>query len=337
MERASASHFVPLALPFSPLSIINAGKSRRTFPFFLSLAVIHHIEVIINTSGFCDYWIRTFGFDVALRCVFSAFKMANIQPPLSRVCFLSVLIRLATMASSVAVVNGDAVIPSTKTIYLIRHAESEENRRLASFKSAVTALARFSWPKSNDVTAALELIRVTEQVDSGLSDFGMQQIAHMAHILEQSNFVGTSKIQLVAHSPLLRAKETARGMLGCMAPDTKVDSVDTVCELDLLMEKTPSEWIPGNSGSLYARLTALESWIGQRPENVIALVGHSQFFKALLHLDYKFGNCDVMQATFHPAKESESSSSVPRDNKWSNLTEVHVCRLQPTAETEDSE
>lgn len=236
---------------------------------------------------------------------------------------------------------------------MIRHAESEENRRLGSLKSAARAVARFSWPSSKDVTAAFEWILVHQQIDSDLSDFGKQQVAHMAGVLQESEFVTSSQIQLVAHSPLIRAKETCRGMLGCVAPvpDTDTEaasssypSIESVLELDLLSEKTPAEWIPGNSATFYNRLTALEDWIAERPETVIALVGHSQFFKALLKLDYKFGNCDVMQVRFQPPPtspppqaDSNSAAAVEKkslkiSSKWSNLKEVHLCRLQPTIE-----
>lgn len=214
---------------------------------------------------------------------------------------------------------------------MIRHAESEENRRLGSIRTAAQAVARFSWPKSNDVSAALEWIRVSQQIDSELSDFGKKQVKYMAEILQESSFVSNSRIQLVAHSPLVRAKETSLGMLGCMAPDVKVDAVETVYELDLLSEKTPAEWIPGNSASFYRRLAALEDWIAQRPETVMALVGHSQFFKALLSLNYKFGNCDVVQVQFQ--SDNNTSATQEKSSSWSKVQEVHTCRLQRNLET----
>jgi len=45
-----------------------------------------------------------------------------------------------------------------------------------------------------------------------------------------------------------------------------------------------------------------------QPEDVIAVVGHSQYFKSMLSLDYKFGNCDVWELQF------EYSASTPDDN-----------------------
>jgi len=208
-----------------------------------------------------------------------------------------------------------------KTIYLIRHAESLENSRMASFKNVAYSLTRFCLPSSKDVSHAFPLWNMPAHVDSHVSDFGRQQIEHMAAVLEQSDFVRHHKIQLVAHSPLLRARDTCEGMLKCLAPDMKTDLVEHVVELDLLKERTPLEWMPGNYGSLVKRLRALEDWIVAQPQTIIALVGHSQFFKALLELDYKFGNCDVMEVQFDGAAESQKK-------KWTDLKEIHLCRLE---------
>ena len=238
-------------------------------------------------------------------------------------------------ASSVTQNDGANVCPvsaTPKTVYMIRHAESEENRRVSSLKSAAKAIfTRFSWPRSQDVSAAFELLRVSDQIDSNVSEFGKEQIAHMAQRLTAANFVAASQIELVAHSPLIRARETCRGMLGCMAnPDAvTVESVKAVHELDFLKEKTPAEWLPTHSAGFYKRLATLEDWIAQQPETVIALVGHSQFFKALLKLDYKFGNCDVVQVEFQPSATGATS-------KWSNLKDVHICQLQPKVAIADS-
>jgi broad specificity phosphatase PhoE len=249
--------------------------------------------------------------------------------------------------------------PTPKTIYLIRHAQSEENRRLESLQSVARSLTRFAWPRSSDIGASLELLSLSQQVDSPVSEFGKQQIAHMADILRQDNFMASRQIQVVAHSPLIRARETCLGMLGCSKAtvtsptETTVGSgkssvpEDQIYELDLLREKTPSEWIPGNAGGMYQRIRSLEEWLSGRSEQVICLVGHSQFFKAMLNHDSKFGNCDVMQAQFQPLDEStnddKSSSSSQaktsaneRKSPWSNVTPVHLCRIQPTAEAIES-
>jgi phosphohistidine phosphatase SixA len=218
---------------------------------------------------------------------------------------------LLTVASTMA---------QTKTVYLIRHAESEENRRVLALKAALTALTKFSLPKGKDVLAACELINVSEQIDSHVSAFGTEQIKYMSNVLEETEFLKHHSIDLIAHSPLIRAKQTAMGMLSIV--EENQNERPRVEQLDLLIEKTPTEWLPGNSAALQKRLVGLEDWVSAQPESVIVLVGHSQFFKNLLDLEYKFNNCDVMQIQF--------SAEAP-EKKWSSLKTIHSCDLpRPT-------
>ena len=69
-----------------------------------------------------------------------------------------------------------AMSTSKKTIYLIRHAESEENRRLGSLKSAFSGLTRCQLPNRKDVYASFELLNVSAQIDSDVSPKGKEQV-----------------------------------------------------------------------------------------------------------------------------------------------------------------
>jgi hypothetical protein len=160
-------------------------------------------------------------------------------------CLLFSIIVMTATSTSSATSGSSTTLP--KTVYLIRHAESEENRRVGSLKNMVRSARAFSLPSSKDFTASLQLLHVTGQVNSAVSDIGVQQIANMAEQLRASNFVETSGVTLVAHSPLERARQTSHGLLGCVENrDTtkasaliacKVDSVQRVQELDTLKEK----------------------------------------------------------------------------------------------------
>lgn len=216
-------------------------------------------------------------------------------------------------------------ITQPKTVYLIRHAQSEENRRLASAKNAIKDMLRFSLPKSSDMYAGMELLNIPAQIDSHVSEVGKSQINEMADVLKQANFLEQENIEMVVHSPLIRAKETSQGMLGCAAPDSLVKPVEKVLELDLLLEKTPAEWTVRYS-SFMQRLVDFENWLEQQPESRIVLVGHSQFFKALLHLDFKFGNCDVWKVEFDGQRVETSAENVVQ-TKWSNLKKLFNCTL----------
>jgi phosphohistidine phosphatase SixA len=165
--------------------------------------------------------------------------------------------------------------------------------------------------------------------------------------------LSTSVITLVAHSPLLRARQTSEGMLGCMAPDTKASPVERVLELDLLAEKTPSEWTPMYFSQFKTRIFDFEKWLGEQSDDKVAIVGHSQYFKAMLGLDFKFGNCDVWQVTFDISNQlpqggsnvqvtneesavSETPKRAASDNaeewtlppQWSDLRQLYKCEVE---------
>ena len=64
----------------------------------------------------------------------------------------------------------------TKTIYLIRHAESDENRRKKCLKTSVKGLGKLKLPKREDVVASMELMNVGAQLDSNVSPRGQAQV-----------------------------------------------------------------------------------------------------------------------------------------------------------------
>ena len=233
---------------------------------------------------------------------------------------------------------------TTKTVYLIRHAESKENERIAALSRTFKTLGRFTLPSSTDVYSSTQLLNVPAQVDSNVSEIGANQIKHMGEKLKQENFLQTTGIQLVAHSPLIRARETSEGMLGCSALSAdevkeKADSVSRVVQTDLLLEKTPAEWTPLYYNGFIKRIGVFEEWLWSQKEEKIALVGHSQFFKAMLGLDFKFGNCDVWKLTFDLSKVNDTTAG-PRDScqwklppQWSNLELLYPCEVESSPKT----
>jgi len=221
------------------------------------------------------------------------------------------------MASDSTTTSSSSSI-SVKTIYLIRHAESDENRRIASLGRCFKSLGKFSLPSKTDIYASTELINVMAQIDSNVSPLGVQQIATMGNKLKEEDFLTKTGIQLVVHSPLLRAKETSEGMLGCRSDtNQKAESVQRVLELDLLMEKTPQEWTPMYFSTFLERIANFEKWLTEQPEEKIAIVGHSQYFKAMLGLKYKFGNCDVWEVDFDPSCK-ETTTKVDGEGETSD-------------------
>eukprot|EP00977_Amphora_coffeiformis_P003597 scaffold701_cov158-Amphora_coffeaeformis.AAC.25 len=104
-----------------------------------------------------------------------------------------------------------------KTVYLIRHAESEENRRLSSLGTVLSNVSRFQVPRSTDVWASFHLLNISAQVDSPVSVVGKAQIDNVAQKLQAADFLKTHKVTTILHSPLERAQETCQGLLQCRA------------------------------------------------------------------------------------------------------------------------
>lgn len=231
-----------------------------------------------------------------------------------------------------AIVHITMANEGIKTIYLIRHAESEENRRVGSLKNLFYSLGRLSLPSSNDISAAVSLVNVPAQVDSEVSSVGKQQIEQLGIMLNEASFV--DNIEVVAHSPLKRARQTSEGMLGCSAEGNQVlkqkEPVQRVLELEFLAEKTLLEWVPGYFATFQARLDKFERWLGEQDESSIAIVGHSQYFKAMLGLDFKFGNCDVWQIQYNTSGQSQCTASeefkTPRG--WFGLKRLYSYNVQ---------
>jgi broad specificity phosphatase PhoE len=232
------------------------------------------------------------------------------------------LLLLVTMGTSTDLADSSQRI--AKTIYLIRHAQSEENRRLASMKQAVRDVSNLSLPNSSDVSAAMGWFNIPAQLDSAVSGLGQNQILEMAEILKEADFLNKAVIQLVVHSPLQRARDTCLGILNCSAPDHVAVPVKRVVELDLLKEQSVTE-IMITQKAFQQRLKQFEEWLDLQPEETIVLVGHSLFFRSLLNLSFKFGNCDVWKVNFDgQRKEKDFADALPV--KWSNLQKLYSCQ-----------
>jgi broad specificity phosphatase PhoE len=249
-------------------------------------------------------------------------------------CLLQVFFTLLLQSPiSIAAMEEKDEPTVTKTLFLIRHAESQENRRMASLGNVAASLSKFSLPSYDDVASSMEMLHFIAQIDSDVSVTGQRQIEHMQRVLQAANFVETSGIQVVVHSPLLRAKQTAAGMLPLA---TEYAQRITVVEDARLVEKTPTEWIPGNYASFLQRIEDYKDHVLALPEKRLAIVGHSQFFKAMLNLDFKFGNCEVWQVDITDKK----SSNIRQDKdqyptlspQFSNLKLMFPCELPDECE-----
>jgi len=179
-----------------------------------------------------------------------------------------------------------------KEVYLIRHAESIENTRIASAQRCWNQIRQFQSPTKSDLKSSAKVLKFKENADSLVSDKGKLQIENLHLGWWKQHKVDRG--YLVVHSPLVRAKETCLGMIG----NHNKEFCERLIELSCLREKTPKEFLPGSDVSLRNRISEFETWLAQQPETVVYVVGHSQYFKTMLKLKYNFDNCSVWRVQF---------------------------------------
>ena len=186
-----------------------------------------------------------------------------------------------------------------KTIYLIRHAESEENVKMHGLQEVGVSLYNRRLPSSNDVNNSMSFIYsgATGDTDSDLSPQGKEQIKELNQILDEDSQKNLrsliNDVDMIGHSPLIRARETCYGAFGL----EKDDGPENVVELACLEEATPWETVvQGRKNTVYKRIDELKDWIEKQTEaSTICLVGHSEYFMIMLGISRaeKFWNCDV--------------------------------------------
>jgi len=83
------------------------------------------------------------------------------------------------------------------------------------------------------------------------------------------------------------------------------------------MERTPMEWL--NPAALDLRIEEFEEWLDSIQEERIVVVGHSQYFKTMLGMSYKFKNCDVWQLTYVPRRSVNMKENEEYDEGKSSV------------------
>lgn len=191
-----------------------------------------------------------------------------------------------------------------KTIYLIRHAESEENVNMHGFQEVGVSLYERRLPSSKDLTSSLQFIGSAAKgnTNSDLSPQGREQINELFQLLDADSQMNMhsliNDVNVIGHSPLIRAKETCYGAFGL----DKNEHPENVFELKCLEEATPWETVvQGRKETVHKRIEELKLWIeNQTDATTIALVGHSEYFMIMLGISRaeKFWNCDVWKVNY---------------------------------------
>lgn len=188
-------------------------------------------------------------------------------------------------------------------------------------------MTSFSLPTLADLQGGLQLAKnvVTGANDQcPLSPAGELQVAEVRQKMQENKreYFGEGVEQallenrlLVAHSPMLRAKQTCLGLITSEVFSNQAQIRDHWVELDLLREILPVEMMESKSRSLApARIAEFETWLDNRPETLVFVVGHSHYFREMLGVGFKFANCDVWRSTFVPRETGV--------HRWANLERV---------------
>lgn len=201
------------------------------------------------------------------------------------------------------VLEFDESAPS-KTIYLIRHAESEENVKMHGLQEVGTSIMQRRLPTSEDMGKGMSFIYsgATGDTDSDLSPQGKEQIRELNRMMDvdsQKNMYSViNDVEMIGHSPLIRARETCYGAFGL----DRNELPENVFELPCLEEVTPWETVvQGRKNTVQKRLEELHDWIDKQTDaSTIALVGHSEYFMIMLGISRaeKFWNCDVWKVQY---------------------------------------
>lgn len=159
-------------------------------------------------------------------------------------------------------------MPDDKTIILVRHAESTNNVAKRTLKRTLSG----AWPDASRGEWSQLASLLTFPMDTPLSSDGEAMLAAQRKELDTSGLVAAEKLELVLHSPLRRARETAVALFGSSGT-VPLREEPTIFEKDLAEHAGLS--------SLRRRTAAFTAALLALPERRVAVVGHSAFFRDL--------------------------------------------------------
>ena len=180
--------------------------------------------------------------------------------------------------------------PSGKRVWLVRHAESQNND---SKNTASRTLLRGRCPSLKQWKIMAPMI--TFPMDTPLSTKGLEQVTTQAQQIATDEFVTREGVELIVHSHLQRAKDTCMGLFGAYGVPIQ--------EHPRLYEKSLGEHFAhctGCGADITQRVDDFTSYLQQRAETRIVVVGHSGFFRTLTGQTDRPENVSVWQAILTP-------------------------------------
>lgn len=226
---------------------------------------------------------------------------------------------------------------TTKTLYLVRHAESLENVAYGPARRAMNDLSSFRIPALNDVWCAVKLpTKMFRQsvMNAAVSELGERQIQqlHDSFAHDKIEYKRPENV-IVAHSPLRRTKQTAFGIVfgpQNMNAEEPPSKTPPCIELESLREVNPTEILGDmlafwKQKAIDGRIKEFEKWVESREEDAIVVVGHSVYFKRMLNLPETFDNCDVWELEYSLGGTKECSSQAKKNNlprSWTSIKQL---------------
>ena len=195
-----------------------------------------------------------------------------------------------------------------KTVFFVRHCESSNNQVSNETKECLRGLMRGKIPNSSDFKALSAV--AFQPYDCEITGRGRVDIIDISRVLKEHDFWHKYQPELIVHSPLIRARETAKGIYqSAPAPYNEI----SIIENEDLREATTYEQMVDSSG-MTKRIKSFKKWLFSLEEHVIIVVGHGNYFRRMLNYKNQIYNCDVLTAKFCGSdKGSEKDSSKQKD------------------------
>eukprot|EP01083_Nonionella_stella_P091698 256406_1 len=180
-----------------------------------------------------------------------------------------------------------------KTVFLVRHAQSQNNCDKQHATTAWEQLKRFQLPTSEQFYGALNMLKF--DMNTPLTETGCKQVEQGSEWVEKTKFLEENKVDTILASPLQRACSTCHGLFEIQANQLGIPI--RTCEQ--IMEQRAAEYVLYD---IRNRTRQFTEWLAHQPENVFVLVSHSIFLRQMLGTPTYFTNGSIWRSTLRMSK-----------------------------------
>lgn len=232
-------------------------------------------------------------------------------------------------------VDASNNVQNHRRIYLVRHAESQNNVAKRDAFRAWQKWSRSIWdsPSRQEWHSISTLFAVP--MDTDLSPAGEQMTHALRNILQTSNFLQDNQIELIVHSPLIRARRTCLNVFEELVQNS--GNTIPIIKHDDIFEKNISEHV--GMADMSQRTVNFIQWLLERPEKNIVVVGHSAFFRDLLAASNEVNqvannNTSTTEELSNKLDSSNASNHSGQSSK-KNIAKMKNCEVRKVLLSED--